>query len=279
MVSLVEEQVSEPVVLKKVKKNKKRKLENENEAPAAETVLDVNFNPDAKQKKKKKKNKENVESAIVEESVASAVEEPVKKKKKKSKEKPTENDASDEAGETEESGPFKKKFYSISAETEAMTKAEVKSYQSEHNITMYGKGRKTFKPLRTFKELGFSDGIMKVTAGFKAPTPIQAQCWPVLASGRDIIGIAETGSGKTLAFSIPALAHLKHRVETEGRAKKGSPMMLIIAPTRELAMQSQVVLEQAGSNFGLSRKNIDLLISQLKLLFQSVEPNDMQFRI
>ena len=52
MVSLVEEQVSEPVVLKKVKKNKKRKLENENEAPAAETVLDVNFNPEAKQKKK-----------------------------------------------------------------------------------------------------------------------------------------------------------------------------------------------------------------------------------
>ena len=253
MVSLVEEQVNEPVVVKKNKKNKKRKLENENEAPA---VLDVNFNPDAKQKKKKKKNKENVESAVVEESVATAAEEPVKKKKKKSKEKPTEvkeDDASDEAGETEESGPFKKKFYSISAETEAMTKAEVKSYQSEHNITMYGKGRKTFKPLRTFKELGLSDGIMKVTSGFKAPTPIQAQCWPVLASGRDIIGIAETGSGKTLAFSIPALAHLKHRVETEGKAKKGSPMMLIIAPTRELAMQSQVVLEQAGSNIRLSR--------------------------
>merc|ERR1719319_1540418 len=149
------------------------------------------------------------------------------------------------------SGPFKKKFYTMSAETEAMTKAEVKSYQSEHMITMYGKGRKTFKPLRTFKELGLSEAIMKVTAGFKAPTPIQAQCWPVLASGRDIIGIAETGSGKTLAFSIPALAHLKHRVDTEGRAKKGSPMMLIIAPTRELAMQSQVVLEQAGSSCGV----------------------------
>ena len=84
----------------------------------------------------------------------------------------------------------------------------------------------------------------------------QAQCWPVLASGRDIIGIAETGSGKTLAFSIPALAHLSHRVQTEGGAKRGRPMMLIIAPTRELAMQSQVVLEQAGSNFGLSRGHI-----------------------
>merc|ERR1740116_459697 len=64
-----------------------------------------------------------------------------------------------------------KKFYSMSAETEAMTKAEVKSYQSEHMITMYGKGRKTFKPLSTFKELGLSEDIMKVPAGFKAPTP------------------------------------------------------------------------------------------------------------
>jgi len=253
MVSLVEEQVIEPVVVKKNKKNKKRKLDTENESTLTETVIDVNSNPDVKQKKKKKKNKENVEAADVEETAAPAVEEPVKKKKKKLKEKEAaeDQDASDEAGEAEESGPFKKKFYSMSAETEAMTKAEVKSYQSEHMITMYGKGRKTFKPLRTFKELGLSEAIMKVTAGFKAPTPIQAQCWPVLASGRDIIGIAETGSGKTLAFSIPALAHLKHRVDTEGRAKKGSPMMLIIAPTRELAMQSQVVLEQAGSSCGI----------------------------
>merc|ERR1719319_861725 len=149
------------------------------------------------------------------------------------------------------SGPFKKKFYTMSAETEAMTKAEVKSYQSEHMITMYGKGRKTFKPLRTFKELGLSEAIMKVTAGFKAPTPIQAQCWPVLASGRDIIGIAETGSGKTLAFSIPALAHLAHRTKTEGRAGPGQPRMLIIAPTRELAMQSQEVLDAAGKGCGI----------------------------
>merc|ERR1719304_110785 len=122
-----------------------------------------------------------------------------------------------------------------------MSKAEVKAYHSEHSITLYGKGRKKFIPLRTFGELGFSKSIMKITAGFKVPTPIQAQCWPILASGRDIIGIAETGSGKTLAFSIPALAHLKHRVETESKSKPGFPKMLIVSPTRELAMQSQEV--------------------------------------
>merc|ERR1740128_200411 len=178
-----------------------------------------------------------------------------KKKKKKSKDKPAENEDnegkdSDDSG-TDDSGPFKKKFYTMTAETEAMSKADTKEYQSEHSITMYGKGRKKFKPLRTFSELGFPESIMKVCSGFSNPTPIQAQCWPVLASGRDIIGIAETGSGKTLAFSIPALAHLKHRVESEGKSKAGCPKMLIVAPTRELAMQSQVVLEQAGASCGV----------------------------
>ena len=80
---------------------------------------------------------------------------------------------------------------------------------------MYGKGRKTFKPLRTFKELGLSDAIMKVTSGFKAPTPIQAQCWPVLASGRDIIGIAETGSGKTLPLNDACAVFCSDPLEIE----------------------------------------------------------------
>jgi len=184
-----------------------------------------------------------------------ADDEPKKKKKKKNKDKPEGNEEaeekdSDDSG-NDESGPFKKKFYTMTAETEAMSKADTKEYQSKHNITMFGKGRKKFKPLRTFGELGFPDGIMKICSGFSNPTPIQAQCWPVLASGRDIIGIAETGSGKTLAFSIPALAHLKHRVESEPKTKTGCPKMLIVSPTRELAMQSQEVLDVAGKSCGV----------------------------
>ena len=113
-----------------------------------------------------------------------------------------------------------------------LLQAEMKSYQAKEHITLYGKGRKTMKPVLQFKSLGFPSNIMAVCKGFEKPTPIQAQCWPVLASGRDVIGIAETGSGKTLAFTIPALTHLQHRTATEGRASKGSPRMLIIAPTR-----------------------------------------------
>jgi len=92
-----------------------------------------------------------------------------------------------------------------------------------------------------------------VEKGFLEPSPIQAQCWPVLlhtgsdSRPRDIVGIAETGSGKTLAFGIPALNALAKenggRVGKQGRA----PRMLVLAPTRELAMQSQVVLEDFGS--------------------------------
>jgi len=143
--------------------------------------------------------------------------------------------------------PFKKCFYTSHDITEAMTKEEVKAYLKEHNIVLYGKGRKKFKPLLTFKELGFSKSIMKICDKFEKPTPIQAQCWPILAAGRDVIGIAETGSGKTLAFTIPALTHIKHRMDVEA-SKRVGPMMLIVAPTRELAMQSQKVLEEASTS-------------------------------
>ncbi|EED93878.1 atp-dependent RNA helicase, partial [Thalassiosira pseudonana CCMP1335] len=92
---------------------------------------------------------------------------------------------------------------------------------------------------------------------FERPSPIQAQCWPVLlqtdSKGRhcDVVGIAETGSGKTLAFSMPALSIMaKDSSSTNNRGR--SPRMLVLAPTRELAMQSQKVLEEFGKVVNLS---------------------------
>jgi len=93
--------------------------------------------------------------------------------------------------------------------------------------------------------------------GFQKPSPIQAQCWPVLLTSdskgqhRDVVGIAETGSGKTLAFSMPALSLMsKDKSQLNKRAR--SPRMLVLAPTRELAMQSQKVLEEFGQVVGLT---------------------------
>ena len=75
---------------------------------------------------------------------------------------------------------------------------------------------------------------------FEAPTPIQAQAWPVLCAERDVIGIAETGSGKTLAFLLPAIARFGRKEQKRGDA----PTMLVVAPTRELAMQTADVADK-----------------------------------
>ncbi len=74
------------------------------------------------------------------------------------------------------------------------------------------------------------------------------QCWPVLMGGRDIIGIAETGSGKTLTFSLPGLCRVREEAAT---GKKNVTRMLVVAPTRELAMQSQEVLDAVLAAKGL----------------------------
>jgi ATP-dependent RNA helicase DBP3 len=88
--------------------------------------------------------------------------------------------------------------------------------------------------------------------GFTKPSPIQAQSWPILMQthngrNRDVVGIAETGSGKTLAFAIPALSQMLK----DKKQKRRAPRMLVLAPTRELAMQSDVVLQEFGAVAGL----------------------------
>eukprot|EP00536_Pseudo-nitzschia_multiseries_P001640 jgi/Psemu1/181531/e_gw1.21.226.1 len=85
--------------------------------------------------------------------------------------------------------------------------------------------------------------------GFKKPSPIQAQSWPILMhKKRDIVGIAETGSGKTLAFSIPALSSM---AKNPVASKRRLPRMLVLSPTRELAMQVEVVLQEYGAVLGM----------------------------
>jgi len=72
-------------------------------------------------------------------------------------------------------------------------------------------------------------------AGFSAPTPIQAQTWPIALQSRDIVAIAKTGSGKTLGYLIPAFTHLR---QCRNNPQLG-PTVLVLSPTRELATQIQ----------------------------------------
>ena len=86
-----------------------------------------------------------------------------------------------------------------------------------------------------FKELNLPEPLMRAVEdlGFETPTPIQAQALPVLLDSRDLAGQAQTGTGKTACFLLAAMTRL---LETE-RPSDGSPRALIMAPTRELAIQ------------------------------------------
>ena len=65
------------------------------------------------------------------------------------------------------------------------------------------------KPIFTFANSGLPRYLVEqLQALFEKPTPIQSQSWPIVLSGRDMVGIAATGSGKTLAFILPAIVHV-----------------------------------------------------------------------
>ncbi|MFK7914905.1 MAG: DEAD/DEAH box helicase [Pseudomonadales bacterium] len=80
-------------------------------------------------------------------------------------------------------------------------------------------------------------------AGYEQPTPIQQQAIPVLLTGADLLGIAQTGTGKTAAFSLPLLHHM---VSNKRQAKPRAPLALILAPTRELALQISEEIAKFG---------------------------------
>jgi superfamily II DNA/RNA helicase len=101
---------------------------------------------------------------------------------------------------------------------------------------------------KTFAELGLSPKVQAAidAAGYKTPTPIQAEAIPVALTGRDVLGIAQTGTGKTAGFVLPMIT----RLET-GRARARMPRSLILAPTRELAAQVAQSFEKYGINHKL----------------------------
>ncbi len=92
-----------------------------------------------------------------------------------------------------------------------------------------------------FSKLGLADSIQRAlhTRNHVIPTPIQARAIPELLAGRDVLGIAQTGTGKTAAFALPILHQLARRQRSRGRGTDGprAPRALILAPTRELAIQ------------------------------------------
>ena len=99
----------------------------------------------------------------------------------------------------------------------------------------------------SFHTLGLSEPLLRdlTAAGLVVPTPIQAQAIPPALEGRDVIGCAQTGTGKTAAFVIPI-------VERLAALPKGHPQALVLAPTRELALQIYGSIEKLGRSHGIS---------------------------
>uniref|UniRef100_A0A3Q2GGG1 RNA helicase n=1 Tax=Cyprinodon variegatus TaxID=28743 RepID=A0A3Q2GGG1_CYPVA len=140
--------------------------------------------------------------------------------------------------------PLKKKFYIEAASVSVLTPEEVCEWRKENNnifvddIKEEGEKRPIPNPCRTFLEAfepypEIMENIERV--GFVKPTPIQSQAWPVLLSGEDLIAIAQTGTGKTLAYLLPGFIHMDGQLVP--RAERDGPGMLVLTPTRELALQ------------------------------------------
>jgi len=140
-----------------------------------------------------------------------------------------------------------------------MTARDWRILRENYQITI--QGGQAPPPMRTFREPpaeylptlhpALLEAIEQVLR-FKEPSPIQRQAIPIGLQRRDLIGIAETGSGKTVAFGVP-LCHYLLNLPSDvlGRVAAQGPLALVMAPTRELALQIHLELEKL-----LSRQNV-----------------------
>lgn len=115
----------------------------------------------------------------------------------------------------------------------------------------------------SFSALGVPYPLVEVLAsqGLTDAFPIQVDTLPDTLAGRDVLGRGKTGSGKTLAFSIPMIARLGTRL-AGGSRRKGAPLGMVLAPTRELATQINAVLEPLAKAYGLTTTTIFGGVSQ-----------------
>lgn len=99
----------------------------------------------------------------------------------------------------------------------------------------------------SFADMGLGDEVLAQLAslGYEEPTPIQQQAIPTMLVGRDLIGQAQTGTGKTAAFALPIV----ELVRDAGRSP--APLALVLAPTRELAIQVSEAVHKYGSTSGV----------------------------
>lgn len=229
-----------------------------------------------KEKKEKRADPRNeIEPSNKEESPAAETESKHKKadKKKKSKSKPSEesickpqeqNGCSNGNGAATESADNEARTcqpngaagsYTQTAALDALPEEEVNEFLQTKEITISDSLSSGLRPVIQFSHLPPSQLLAKNPfAAFTVPTPIQSASWPFALAGRDVIGIAETGSGKTMAFSLPCVESLTScpKVKHSRKDKTAYARAVVVAPTRELAMQTHAAMSSLASLVGLS---------------------------
>ena len=144
---------------------------------------------------------------------------------------------------------FEKNFYEEHQDIAKLSSNEIVELRKKLGIHVSGPSPP--KPVTSFGHFGFDELLMKTIrkSEYTQPTPIQAQAIPAALGGRDIIGIAKTGSGKTAAFVWPLIVHILDQKEL----KPGDgPIGLILAPTRELALQIYTEAKKFGKPYNIS---------------------------
>src|SRR5688500_3260347 len=93
----------------------------------------------------------------------------------------------------------------------------------------------------SFSNLGLTPSLCTILdrLGYQTPTPVQLQAIPLVLSGKDVVARAQTGTGKTAAFGVPIL----QRLSAAGRPPRRTPRVLVLVPTRELALQVHASLK------------------------------------
>ena len=141
----------------------------------------------------------------------------------------------------------------------------------------------------TFDSLGLSEPLLRALAAenYTQPTPIQIRAIPALLAGRDLLGVAQTGTGKTAAFGLPVLQRL---AASDTRPAPRGARALILAPTRELAIQIDQSLKTYGRHLNLRqavilggvnqtrqvaamRNGVDILVSTPGRLLDLIKQN------
>ncbi|ORX56516.1 DEAD-domain-containing protein [Piromyces finnis] len=247
-----------------VEETKKRKLEIVNEAEKSKDEikqLKKKLKKEKKEKKHKKEKKEKKEKKHKKE-----------KKEKKEKEESKEIPSSEISTIANENNGIWS--YQEHEEISNLSESELNQFWQKNNIEF--KGDEIIRPILEFKHSNFPEDIRNVLKNFQKPTPIQSSCWPIVMKKRDCIGIAKTGSGKTLTFLVPSFIHLKYNHPESFKSKKIS--VLVVAPTRELAMQTYDNAKEFGEPLGIKslciyggvpkieqknalRKNVHILIA------------------